>query len=249
VATFVLVHPAWFGGWCWKRVALLLERAGHAVHTPTLTGLGERVHLAGPEVGLRTHVQDVANVLQFEGLDSVTLVGNSSAGMVITGVAEEVPDRIAEIVYLDAFVPADGQCLLDLLPPDRRSALEAFAEAEGDGWSVPRWSPAPWARLLDGWEITDPGDREWVLPRLHPTPLRHFTDTVRIANPAARSLPRTYLRCSRWAAPVFDRFVEQARSAPGWRTGRLEASHIPFVTAPGEVAGALLDLPRPDPAG
>jgi pimeloyl-ACP methyl ester carboxylesterase len=242
VARFVLVHPAWFGGWCWKKVVPLLQRAGHEVHTPTLTGLGQRVHLAASGVDLRTHVQDVVNVLAFEDLDSVTLVGNSSAGMVITGVAGQVPDRIAEIVYLDAFVPADGQCLLDLLPPDRRSALEAFAQAEGNGCSVPRWSPAPWEQLIDGWEITDPVDRNWVLPRLRPTPLGHFTVAARIGESAGRSLPRTYLRCSRWPAPMFDRFAEQARTTPGWRARDMDASHVPFVTAPQVLAAALLDL-------
>jgi pimeloyl-ACP methyl ester carboxylesterase len=240
------VHPAWFGGWCWKKTLPLLQAAGHGAHAPTLTGLGERAHLAAPDVDLRTHVRDVLNVIDFEALDSVTLVGNSSAGMVITGVAEQVPDRVAGLVYLDAFVPDDGQCLLDLLPPDRRSTLEAFAEREGNGWTVPRWAPPPWEQLVDGWEITDPVDRGWVLPRLRPTPLGHFTCPVQLGDPRARSLPRTYLRCRRWPAPGFDRFAHQARTTPGWHAHEIDASHVPFITAPHELATILLDLVQTD---
>ena len=120
MATFVLVHPALFGGWCWKKVSPLLHARGHAVHTPTLTGLGERVHLARPEVGLDTHVDDVVNLLTYEDLHDVVLVGNSSGGVVITGVVDRVPERIGHLVYLDAFVPEDGQSMLDIIPPERR---------------------------------------------------------------------------------------------------------------------------------
>ncbi len=109
-ATFVLVHPAWFGGWCWKKVTPLLRAHAHDVFAPTLTGLGERAHLARPEVGLTTHVEDVLNLLKFEDLTGVILVGNSSGGMVITGVADQVPERIAHVVYLDAFVPNGKRC-------------------------------------------------------------------------------------------------------------------------------------------
>jgi hypothetical protein len=161
--------------------------------------------------------------------------------MVITGVAGQVPDRVAGLVYLDAFVPADGECLLDLLPPDRRSALEAFADEEGNGWTVPRWAPPPWEQLIDGWQITDPADRNWVLPRLRPTPLGHFTGAVQRGDPRARALPRTYLRCIRWPAPGFDRFAQQARTTPGWHAEDIDASHIPFITAPQKLAAVLLD--------
>jgi pimeloyl-ACP methyl ester carboxylesterase len=114
---FVLVHPAWLGGWCWRKTAPLLRARGHDVHAPTLTGLGERAHLVRRDIGLATHVEDVVNVLEFEDLRGVILVGNSSGGMVITGVAERAPERIAQLVYLDAFVPEHGQSLVDLLPP------------------------------------------------------------------------------------------------------------------------------------
>ena len=153
--TYVLIHPAWFGGWCWKKVTPLLRAQGHEVFTPTLTGLGERAHLARPEVGLEIHVRDIINVIEYENLRNVILVGNSSGGMVITGAADHVPERIAHLVFLDAFVPTDGQSMLDVIPPDRRPALEAFVQKEGDGWLLPRFAPPPWEKLVtETWQVT-----------------------------------------------------------------------------------------------
>src|SRR5215211_1043953 len=125
MATFVLVAGAWHGGWCWRKVTPLLRAAGHEVFAPTLTGLGERSHLAHPDVGLTTHIQDIVNLLEYEDLNDVVLVGHSYSGMVITGVAEQVPGRLAHLVYLDAFVPENGQALVDLLPPEGRQSNEA----------------------------------------------------------------------------------------------------------------------------
>src|SRR5438105_10570292 len=138
MAEFVLVHPAWFGGWCWRRLRPLLEARRHTVHTPTLTGLGERAHLAHPGVDLQTYIDDVVNVLTYQDLHAVVLLGHSSGGVVITGVADRVPERIAHVIYLDAFVPENGQCLADLIPADRRQGMEALVETEGFGWLLPR---------------------------------------------------------------------------------------------------------------
>ena len=209
MATFVLVHPAWFGGWCWKKVVPLLRAQGHEVHTPTLTGLGERAHLATPEVGLSTHIADVVNVMSYEDLGDVVLVGNSSAGKVITGVADRVPERIAQLVYLDAFVPADGQGIVDMLPPDRRQTVEALVQAEGDGWLWPRFSPAPWEEIArTSWEIVDEADLAWVLPRLCPTPFGHFTEPTPVRGDADMP-PRVYIRDA--VAPPRLRPVRSAR--------------------------------------
>ena len=136
---YVLVHPAWFGGWCWWKVAPLLRAAGHRVVTPTLTGLGEREHLASPDVGLATHIDDVVNVVVHEDLADVVLVGNSSSGAVITGVRDRIPDRLRRVVYLDSFVPSDGQSILELISPERRDAMEALVAEEG-GWLLIRFS-------------------------------------------------------------------------------------------------------------
>ena len=119
MANFVLVHGAWIGGWCWRPNAQALRRAGHEVFTPTLTGLGERSHLMNPSINLDTHITDVVNVIKYEELSDVILVGHSYGGMVVTGVADKLPEKIASLVYLDAFVPENGQSLAELAPPDR----------------------------------------------------------------------------------------------------------------------------------
>jgi pimeloyl-ACP methyl ester carboxylesterase len=240
VATFVLVHPAWFGGWCWGRITAPLREQGHDVFTPTLTGLGERAHLAGPDVGLDTHVQDVAAVLELEQLEEVVLVGHSSSGIVITGVADRVPGRIASLVYLDAFVPEAGRSVLDLLPPGRRPALEELVETEGDGWALPRFAAPAWEQFVpETWDVHDEADLSWVLPRLRPTPFRHFSDPLSLGNASASSFERIYVRCPGYPHPGFDRYAENARSLRGWAAYELPANHLPFVTHPRELAELL----------
>ena len=241
MATFMLVHPAWLGGWCWRKLAPLLREPGHQVHTPTLTGLGERAHLAHPGVDLATHIEDIVNALVFEDVDDVILVGSSSAGMVIAGVAERVPGRIARLVYLDAFVPADGQCLLDLVTTDRRPAMEALVESEGEGWLLPRFAAAPWPEFIPrAWQVTDEADLAWMLARLRPTPFGPFTTSIQVTDPAAARLPRTYIRCTAWSHPGFDRMADHAGRTAGWRLCTLDASHLAYITSPDAVANVLL---------
>ena len=242
MATFVLVHPAWFGGWCWKKVATILRARGNEVFAPTLTGLGERAHQANREVGLGTHIEDVASVLKFEDIRDAILVGNSSGGMVITGVADRMPERIAHVVYLDAFVPEDGQSLFDIVPSERRQPMHELVQKEGDGWLVPRFAPPQWEKFVpEAWHITDQSDLRWVLPRLTATPLGHFTEPVRRINTAAERLPRTYIRCTVFPNPIFDRYAEIAQSGAGWQHRELATSHLPFITNPLELANVLME--------
>lgn len=153
MATFVLVHGSFGGGWVWAAVAARLRAAGHAVFAPTLTGLGERIHLAHPGVDLATHVADVANVLAYEDLAGVVLVGWSYGGMAATGAADRAPARVARLVYVDAAAPEDGQCVFDIAGPEAREMLEAAAEREGDGWRIPPVHDL-WRPLFDAaaWE-------------------------------------------------------------------------------------------------
>ena len=243
MTTFVLVHPAWFGGWCWRKVSPVLRARGHEVFAPTLTGLGERAHLASQKVGLEMHVEDVANVLEYEDLRQVILVGNSSGGMVITGVADRMPERIAHLVYLDAFVPEDGQSMLDIIPAERRPLMEVLVQKEGSGWLLPRFAPPPWEKFVpEAWRITDEDDLRWVLPRLRPTPFGHFKEPVRRNNSAAEELPRTYIRCQEYPNTSFDRYAEIARNAAGWRHRELATSHLPFIAHPFETANLLIEV-------
>lgn len=243
---YVLIHPAWHGGWCWSKVAPLLRAEGHDVYMPTLTGLGERVHLSNPDISLATHIEDVVGALEFENLQRVILVGNSSGGMVITGVADRVPERLSRLVYLDAFVPEHNQSLIDLLPADRRQGMEEFVKAEGQGWLLPRFAPLPWERIVrDMWGVTSDDDVSWMLARLRPTPFRHFTDPVRRTNPAAANVSHVFIRCQQYQPgrhPAFDRHAAMAQQTSGWRYRELAAPHLPYITHPAELAKVLLDL-------
>ncbi len=241
--TFVLVHPAWHGGWFWKKVVPLLREMGHIVFTPTLTGLGERSHLARPGIGLEVHVEDVVNLLKYEDLHDVVLVGHSSSGVVITGVTDRTPERIAHVTYLDAFVPDDGQAVVDLIAPERRQMMEALVKAEGHGWLLPRFAPPPWETIVrDMWGVTDQEDVRWMLDRLAPTPFGHLKDPVRRMNRVAEKVPRAYVRCRQFPNPRFGEHVRMAQRNPLWRDRGLAAHHHAAVTMPDSVAEVLVEL-------
>jgi len=242
MATYVLVHGAWHGGWCWKKVAPLLREAGHEVHAPTLTGLGERSHLARPDVGLATHVEDVVKVLEYEDLRRVVLVGHSYGGMVIAGVADQAADRSAHLVYLDAFVPEDGQALVDLLPAERRDAILARPRPAEDDWLVP-------ALPAEAYGVTDEADLAWVRPRLLPQPLRTFTEPHQLRHPEASPPSRTYIACTGSdtspRSETFRPFADRAGADPAWRYRELATGHDAMVTMPRELARLLLELAEP----
>jgi len=232
MATFVLVHGAWHGGWCWARAAPLLRDAGHQVHTPTLSGHGERAHFLASEVDLDTNVRDVLAVLTYEDLRDVVLVGHSYGGMVITAVADRMPERLAHVVYLDAFIPEAGQCVLDLVSPERATTFRDGARASADGRSVP-------ALPLEVWGVTDPGDVEWAASRISPQPLGTLTQPVHCEGAAATSLPRTYIGTDYVA---FRRFAERARTDLGWRSRHLPTGHDAMITMPRELVALLLEI-------
>ena len=232
-ATYVLVHGAFNGGWCWKRVAPLLRAGGYEVYAPTLTGLGERVHLAGPEVGLETHTLAVVTLLEYEDLERVVLVGHSFGGMVITAVAERAPERLSHLVYLDAAVPADGESRWDSLDPARRAAFEERVRTAGEGWRIP-----PPSQI----QLPSEEDARWVASKLTPQPLRTYRDRVSVRNPAAAALPKTYVRCTEGVlAPTLAADAARARAA-GWAYRELVTDHLCYATAPADVAEILLSV-------
>jgi len=231
MAIFVVAHGAWSAGWAWKKMRPLLRERGHELYTPTYTGLGERAHLASPEVGLDTHIRDVCAVLTMENLREVVLIGHSYGGMVATGVADREAERIKQLVYLDAFVPRDGQSVGDLQPPGVRDAMRAAAERDGDGWLVPPNPPPP---------DTSAADLAWMAPRRLPQPLKALDEPIRLTGAVDR-LPRTYIYCTRpGPGDGFRQFAQRARTEAGWQYREIDASHNPHITAPDALA-AMLD--------
>ena len=234
MATFVLVHGGGHGGWAWHKVAPLLRAAGHAVHTPTLTGLGERAHLAHPGIDLDLHVQDIVNVLLYEDLRGVVLVGHSYAGLVITGVADRAADRIAHLVYLDAANPRHGEAGVDLLGEAARARVLACAE---QGWTAPEATEA----VVRNWGVPDGSELTWVMARLRPQPVRTLLQPLRFRAAVVGALPRTYVYCTE-RGPLGMRpphSVDRALSEPGWRYRELPHGHAALMTAPDEVAALL----------
>src|SRR6185369_9408143 len=186
MATVVLAHGAWSAAWGWKKMRPLLRAAGHEFFSPTYTGLGERAHLARPEIDLSTHVQDVLAVIEIEDLREVTLIGHSYGGMVATGVADKAADRIARVIYLDAFAPRDGQSLFDLVGPETEGHMRAGAQKAGDGWRIPPINPPA---------DTSPEDLAWTGPRRRPQPIKTFEQKLRLTTPS--SPPRHYIYATR----------------------------------------------------
>ena len=226
--TFLVCHGAWSAGWAWRKMHVLMRAAGHRLLTPTYTGLGERSHLANPSIDLETHIQDILNVIQYEDLRDIVLVGHSYGGMVATGVADRARDRVAQVIYIDAFVPGDGQSLFDLNEPGRAPLQKAAKD--GDGWRVPPMPTPP---------DTSPADVEWLAPRRAPMPIKCFEARLKLQG-GPLTLPRSYIYATRITpADTFGPFARMTKSDPAWRYFEIDASHSPNVTAP-EALMALL---------
>lgn len=232
MATYVLVHGAWSGAHTYRRVRPLLACHGHEVFTPSLTGLGERAHLTSPLVNLTTHITDIANQLSYEDLRQVVLVGHSYGGCVITGALAHVADRVRHLVYLDAFVPADGESLYDL------TGQQASTSARLD---VP-WLVPPLEREFD-----DPEEAAWTLARRRPHPVGCFTEPVRLERPLEDyPFTRTYIKATaELRGPRDDAFwnaAERAKDSSSWRYREIASNHMVPNNRPRELAAILLEL-------
>lgn len=238
MADYVLIHGSWHGGWCWERLSPLLVAEGHRVHAPTLVGLANRAAEATRETGLGVHVQQIATLLEDEELRDAVLVGHSYGVMILTGVAERVPDRIGRLVYFDGPVPDHDQSLFDLLP-GMEANFQAAADADGDGWLVPPiMSPSDLG-------VFDPEEAAWLSARLTPTPILTFRERVFAPRRRDRDLPRHYILCAR---PGSKRFAQKAAReaalvSEGFETvATLEAGHDAQVTHPTELARLLIGV-------
>ena len=237
---FLLVHGAWHSGQCWERVTALLTAAGHRALAPSLTGYGDKAHLLGPEVGLDTHVDDVVRLITEEDLAEVVLVGHSYAGLVISSVANQVPDRIAHLVYLDAMVPEDGENAVDAQPVTQN--LIDLAAKSDTGWRIPPLPELPPPLGLFG--VTDPVDVAWLRTMLSDQPVRCLQQPVRLDNPAANPIPRTHIHCvGAQPAGITRRPVPpiQPNGTPA-QVWELPTGHDCMITMPAELAELLLKL-------
>jgi len=218
--TFLVCHGAWGAGYGWRKMHPLMAAAGHRLVTPSYTGLGERAHLAHPGIDLEFHINDILNVIKYEDLRDFVLIGHSYGGMVATGVADRARDRITRLIYLDAFVPEDGQALLDL-NSSRASMVEAAAL--GDGWRVPPIATPP---------DTPKEDADWGAERRVHHPLKCFIQPLKLQH-GPLTLPRSYIYALRTNPnDTFGQFAARARKESGWRYYDIDASHSPQVTAP-----------------
>ena len=217
--TYVLVHGAWHGAWCWRPVEAILRDSGAQVFTPTLTGLGDRVHLLTEETGLSTHIADVRATIESEDLREVILVGHSYAGMVVTGVAAQIPDRIKRLVIVDGFLPEAGEMAINLLP-ERAASHYLESARQNHGLVI---DPRPVANL----GVTDQSIIDAITPRLTPQPAKTYMEPI---NKGLEALPYSgeYLLCSGWSTP-FAPFALRAGAA-GWRVTELDADHEILVT-------------------
>lgn len=234
--TFVLVHGAFHGGWCWRAVARYLREAGHSVFTPTLTGLGERRHLMSGDITVDRLVADITNLIEIEDLRDVILVGHSFGGVIISGVADRMPNRLARLVYLDAVTPIAGKSLYEMMPDHIREArLAALAKLPDGGLQV----PAPSAHHF-GVENTDLAN--WVDRRLTPHPAGGYTSPINLLHPLANGVAAAYIRCTEPVFPINDPCAAFAAAQPGWDYRELATGHDAMVSAPEQLADLLLQL-------
>ncbi len=230
---YVLVHGAWSGAHGFRKVRAPLREAGHEVFTPSLTGLGERVHLTSPQVNLTTHITDVVNTVRYEDLSDIVLLGFSYGGFVVTGALEHIGDRIAHLVYLDAFVPNNGETVQTLT--GNRSGPSVM-ELGGD-WLVP---PLPR-------EFDNPADAAWASARRTPHPVGCFTERVRLARPLEDyPFTRTYIKATGEARPEpggpFWTAADRAMHSPAWRYREIATNHMIPANRPEELARLLVEL-------
>jgi pimeloyl-ACP methyl ester carboxylesterase len=241
LATYVLVPGAWLGGWAWQDVAARLRGNGHDVYPITLTGLGERVHLARPEVDLETHIADVVNTVEWNDLDDVILAGHSYAGTVITGVADRIPDRVDQLVYVDSAPLRDGMAMTDLYPPDALAALRQSVDQTGDGWLYP--FPG-FERLGEDTSIAGLGEPEQaaITSRATPHPWATYTQPLRLEHADAGEVPyrQVLIACDEMRGLVAAGVSQVAfMAAPPWHYLELETGHWPMFSAPAELAERL----------
>lgn len=232
--TYVLLHGAWHGAWCWQKITPSLRAAGHRVYTPTQTGLGERSHLLNADVGLETFVQDLLNVLIWEDLHEVILVGHSFGGLAITAAADRAPERIRHLVYLDALILQNGQSPFSIVPSEVAESRRALAKQSPSGLTI----PVPSADKLG---VTDAMDAAWLAAKCTPHPIRTYEDTLTLTQEPGNGLPVTYLAVTPYYSPT-TASRDYARSRADWTYDEIPAGHDAMMTSPKALIEKLLTI-------
>ena len=230
---YVLVHGAWHGGWCWRRVADRLVSAGHRVFAPSLTGLGDRRHLLNRETNLDTHIQDIIEIIEAEELREVILVGHSYGGVVITGVAAKIPQRLKQLVYLDAVLVEDGESWSSAHTPDTVAARRKSAQESSGGSTLPVLKSS-----LFG--VTDAEDQAWVDRRVTPHPFSTYEQRMHWGGPIGNHLSKVYVDCTEPAMASLAAMKDNYRGKAEWPFIEIKTGHDAMVTAPKELAEILL---------
>jgi pimeloyl-ACP methyl ester carboxylesterase len=251
MTTYVLVAGAWLGGWCWQPVVRQLRDNGHDAYPVTLTGLGERVHLASPQVDLDTHITDVANLIEFEDLHDVVLLGHSYGGLVVTGAANRIPERISQLVYLDTAPLPDGAILLEKFPLEARERTEDQVQELGEGWKFPTPPPEELANMAS-LEGVDEDHLRLLYSRATPQPFGTYTQPLQLKNPAREGLPKLGILCSFSLNQVQEMIANgnplfREMAGPNWRFVELPTGHWPMFSKPEDLAKLLLDLSSDEP--
>lgn len=251
MTTFVLVPGYWLGAWAWQPVTQRLRAAGHTVYPLSLTGLGERAHLGGPDVNLETHIADIVNLLRYEDLHDVVLVGHSGEGVALTGAADRVPERLAQLVYVDSAPVPDGTAQIELYPPEQRALYERRVADQGDG---SRFEMPPWEELDQGNQLDGLGEAERaaIRARIAAEPFAVATQPLRVSNPQRTQVPGTIIWCTFDKAAVDGILASgnpfwSALVAQTWQFRYLRTGHWPMFSAPAALAELLLEVAERTP--
>jgi len=229
--TFLLIHGAWHGGWCWRRVADRLRARGQTVFTPTLTGQGERAHLLHPNIDLSLHVADVLGVVKCERLNDIVLVGHSYGGCVISGVAEAVGDKIRSIVFLDAFIPDNGESLFDVVQPAVKEVIQGVLD-RGET-TVP-------VRDAAAFKVNEK-DRAWVDSLATRQPIGTMTEKIKLTGARDRIAKKIYIRASGYPNVSFDKAFARVKADRGWRVYEVPCGHDVMIDEPDRLTDILLE--------
>lgn len=234
--TYVLVHGAWHGGWCWQKVSAKLRAEGDIIYTPTLSGLGEHKNTLDSTINLETHITDIVNLIITEDLHNVILVGHSYAGTVIAGVADRIPERLSKLVFLDAMLVDNGESALSVQSKENREGTIKAAKND-NGLSVPFWPATAFG-------VTNPDDVKWVNDRLTPQPYRSFTQRQVLKHPFGNHLPLIYIACTNPMIAAVKKFSVQTSNNKRWKHYTLDTGHDAMIIAPGETAKLLSSLKK-----